>query len=167
MPGWPASHNCHPQAPHTNAFKKKLAKSYVFWTFCACHPTNANIRGGGRVGERACRGAFGPHIGVALAGLAGQPQLPPTSAAHKCFQKKNWQKAVCFGHFAFAIQQMVIYARGEGIGGRGRGPQPPERLCACQVSLRPKIGVRSARRAGRPSTTATHERRTQMVSKIN
>ena len=60
--------------------------------------------------------AFGPDIGVALAGSASQPQLPPTSAAHKCFPKKNWQKAVCFGHFALAIQQTLIYAGEEGWG---------------------------------------------------
>ena len=79
--------------------------------------------------------AFGPDIGVALAGLASQPQLPPTSAAHK--KNKKLQKALRFGHFALAIQQTLIYAGGGGSGERGRGPQPPERLCACQVSLRP------------------------------
>ena len=83
--------------------------------------------------------AFGPDIGVALAGSASQPQLPPTSAAHKCFQKKIWQKSMCFGQFVLAIQQTLIYAGGGGSGGRGRGPQPPERLCACQVSLRPSF----------------------------
>ena len=106
--------------------------------------------------------AFGPDIGVALAGLASQPQLPPTSAAHKWFQKKNWQKAVCFGHFALAIQETLIYAGGGGSGGRGKGPQTPERFCACQVSLRPQDWS-SARRAGRPATTAIHKRRKQML----
>ena len=108
----------------------------------------------------ACRASLRPPYW----GSARQAGRPASTATHdrrtQMFSKKNWQKAMCFGHFALAIQQTLIYAGGGGSGGRGRGPQPPNVFALARLAFGPKIGVALAGLAGHPQlppTSAAHK----------
>ena len=112
--------------------------------------------------RRACRATFGPHIGVALAGLAGQPQLPPTSAAHKCFQQqKKTGKKLCVLDILRLPSNKRLYTREEeGAQGGGGDPNPPNVFALARLAFGPKIGVALAGLAGQPQlppTSAAHK----------